>query len=183
MFAEKLIDFLVGSWNRLSPLEIIEAYNRGVVLRFGKYNRTLEPGIWWKWPVVEDVVSVLSCVTTMPLPAQTLTTKDDIGVVVAAIVKYQIAKPEPYVTDIWDQRDVLQDVSMGAVQQAISSVDYALLVKSPPEEQILKAVRKETLRYGFDVLKVTFTDIGKVRSIRLIQAQRPDNESPHTNML
>ena len=57
---EKLIDLLVGAWHRLCPLEIIEAYNRGVVLRFGRYHRTLEPGLHWKWPVAEDVVSVLS---------------------------------------------------------------------------------------------------------------------------
>lgn len=171
---EKLIDLLAGAWHRLCPLEIVEAYNRGVVLRFGVYHRTLEPGLHWKWPVLEDVVSVLACVTTMPLPPQTLTTKDDKSVVVAAIVKYQIAKPEPYVTDIWDQKDVLSDVAMGAVQQAVSGATWDELVAAPPEEKILKAVRKETLRYGFDVMKVTFTDIGKIRSLRLIQAQRAD---------
>ena len=171
---EKLLDLLIGGWHRLCPLEIIEAYNRGVVLRFGRYNRTIEPGLHWKWPVVEDIVSVLACVTTMPLAPQTLTTKDDKSVVVAAIIKYQIAKPEPYVTDIWDQKDVLADVAMGAVQQAVSAATYAELVSAPPEDKILKMVRKETLRYGFDVLKVTFTDVGKTRSLRLIQAQRSD---------
>jgi len=171
---EKLIDLLVGAWHRLCPLEIIEAYNKGVVLRFGVYHRTLETGLHWKWPVLEDVVSVLACVTTMPLQPQTLTTSDDKSVVVAAIVKYQISKPEPYVTDIWDQKDVLADVAMGSVQQAVSGATYTELVSAPPEEKILKMVRKETLRYGFDVLKVTFTDIGKIRSIRLIQAQRAD---------
>ncbi len=171
---EKLIDLLAGAWHRLCPLEIVEAYNRGVVLRFGVYHRTIEPGLHWKWPVLEDVVSVLACITTMPLPPQTLTTKDDKSVVVAAIVKYQIAKPEPYVTDIWDQKDVLSDVAMGAVQQAVSGATWDELVAAPPEEKILKAVRKETLRYGFDVMKVTFTDIGKIRSLRLIQAQRAD---------
>ena len=171
---ERLIDLIVGAWHRLCPLEIIEAYNTGVVLRFGVYHRTLAPGLHWKWPVFEDVVSVLSCITTMPLQPQTLTTSDDKSVVVAAIVKYQISKPEPYVTDIWDQKDVLADVAMGAVQQAVSAATWAELVSTPPEEKILKAVRRETLRYGFDVQKVTFTDIGKIRSIRLIQAQRAD---------
>lgn len=171
---EKLIDLVIGAWHRLCPLEIIEAYNRGVVLRFGVYDRTLQPGLHWKWPVFEDIVSVLSCITTMPLAPQTLTTKDDVGVVVAAVVKYQITNPEKYVTDIWDQKDVLADVSMGAVRKAVSEIDYVTLVQSPPEEVIHKAVRKATVRYGFDVQAVTFTDIGRVRSIRLIQAQRAD---------
>lgn len=171
---ERLIDLVVAGWNRLCPVEVIEAYNVGVVLRLGVYHRTLAPGWHWKWPFIEDVVSVLSCVTTLPLAPQTLTTKDNVGVVVAAVIKYRIEKPEPYVTDIWDQKDVLADVAMGAVRKAVSSISYETLVQEPPEAEIHKAVRKVVNRYGFDVQAVTFTDIGRVRSIRLIQAQRAD---------
>jgi regulator of protease activity HflC (stomatin/prohibitin superfamily) len=171
---EKLIELLAGAWSTLRPYELIEAYNRGVVLRFGRVNRTLAPGLHWKWPFVEDVVSVLACITTLPLPPQTLTTRDDVGVVVAAVVKYEITKPEPYVTDIWDQKDVLGDVTMGAVRQAIAAVDYVTLIAQPPERGILEAVRKEVGKYGFKIHNVTFTDVGRVRSLRLIQAQRAD---------
>jgi regulator of protease activity HflC (stomatin/prohibitin superfamily) len=171
---EKLIDLLTACWQRLCPLEIIEAYNRGVVLRFGRYHRTIEPGLHWKWPIVEDVVSVLACITTLPLSPQTLTTRDDVGVVVAAVVKYEISKPEPYVTDIWDQRDVLADVTMGAVRQAVCAALYVDLIAQPPEHRVLELVRKEVNKFGFKVHAVTFTDLGRVRSLRLIQAQRAD---------
>lgn len=171
---EKLIDLLAGAWDALRPYEIVEAYNRGVVLRFGKYSRTLAPGIHWKWPLAEDVVSVLACITTLPLPPQTLTTRDDVGVVVAAVVKYEIVKPEPYVTDIWDQRDVLSDVTMGAVRQAVSAIDYKDLIEQPPERSVLELVRREVNKYGFKIHAITFTDLGRVRSLRLIQAQRAD---------
>ena len=171
---EKLIELLAGAWSTLRCYELVEAYNRGVVLRFGRYSRTLAPGLHWKWPLIEDVVSVLACITTLPLPPQTLTTRDDVGVVVAAVVKYEISKPEPYVTDIWDQKDVLGDVTMGAVRHAIAAIDYATLVAQPPERGILEAVRKEVGKYGFKIHNVTFTDVGRVRSLRLIQAQRAD---------
>jgi regulator of protease activity HflC (stomatin/prohibitin superfamily) len=171
---EKLAEWIASIRDSLRPWEVVEAYNRGVVLRWGKYNRTLDPGLHWKWPLAEDVISVLACITTLPLPPQTLTTRDDVGVVVAAVVKYEITKPEPYVTDIWDQKDVLGDVTMGAVRQAIAAVDYATLVAQPPERGILEAVRKEVGKYGFKIHNVTFTDVGRVRSLRLIQAQRAD---------
>lgn len=171
---EKLIELLAATWNTLRPYEIVEAYNRGVVLRFGRYQRTLAPGLHWKWPLAEDIVSVLACITTLPLPPQTLTTKDDVGVVVAAVVKYEIVKPEPYVTDIWDQRDVLSDVTMGAVRAAVSGIEYKDLIVQPPDRVVLEAVRKEVNKYGFRIHAVTFTDLGRVRSLRLIQAQRAD---------
>jgi regulator of protease activity HflC (stomatin/prohibitin superfamily) len=171
---ERLIELLAGAWDSLRPYEVVECYNKGVVLRFGRYHRTLEPGLHWKWPFVEDVVSVLACITTLPLPPQTLTSRDDVGVVVAAVVKYEIAKPEPYATDIWDQRDVLSDVTMGAVRQAVSAIDYKDLIVQPPERVVLEAVRKEVNKYGFRIHAVTFTDLGRVRSLRLIQAGRVD---------
>jgi regulator of protease activity HflC (stomatin/prohibitin superfamily) len=171
---EKLIDLLAGVWSSLRPYEVVEAYNRGVVLRFGRYSRTLQPGIHWKWPLAEDVVSVIACITTLPLAPQTLTTQDDVGVVVAAVVKYEITKPESYVTEIWDQRDVLADVTMGAVRQAVVAMKYADLIANPPEDRIIELVRKAVNRYGFKVHAITFTDLGRVRSLRLIQAQRAD---------
>lgn len=171
---EKLIDLLISLWGRLCPLEIIEAYNKGGVLRLGRYHRTLEPGLHWKWPIIEDIVSVLACETTQRLPPQTITTKDGVGVVVAAIVRFHIEKIQPYVTDIWDQQDVLVDVSMGAVRLAVSEVDYGVLVSEPPERRVLELVRERVNRYGFKIHAITFTDLGKVRSFRLIQPHGKD---------
>lgn len=171
---DRIFDWIEKGWDRLRFVEEVEAYNRGVVLRFGRYHRTLTPGWHLKWPFVEDVVSVLACITTLPLPPQTLTTQDDVGVVVAAVVKYEIVKPEPYVTDIWDQRDVLADVTMSAVRQAVAAQKYEDLRAQPPEERIVELVRKAVNRYGFKIHAVTFTDLGRVKSLRLIQAQRVD---------
>ena len=166
---ERLVEILKGSWELLAPFEIVDAYNRGGVLRLGKYHRTLEPGFHWKWPLAERVVSALACETTQRLPAQSLTTKDDVGVVVATIVRFQIAKIEPYVTDIWDQQDVLADVSMGAVRAAVGEMRYAELIESPPERRVLDLVRERVNKYGFKIHAVTFTDISRARSLRLIQ--------------
>lgn len=166
---EKLIDILKECWDTLAPFEVVEAYNRGGVLRFGRYHRTLESGFHWKWPFVERVVWVLACETTQRLPAQSLTTKDDVGVVVAAIVRYQITRIEPYITDIWDQQDVLTDVAMGAVRTAVGELTYGELIQNPPEKRVLELVRDRVNRYGFKVHAITFTDICRARSLRLIQ--------------
>lgn len=174
---ERLLDLLIACWERLSPAEIVDAYDGGVVLRFGIFHRKLAPGLHWKWPIVERIITEKTCVTTVRLAPQTLTTKDDVSVVVAAIVKYQITDLEKYVTKIWDQHDVLCDVAMGAIREAIASLAYSELVASPPEDAILKAARGEINQYGFKLHKITFTDLGRVRSFRLISRspRRLDN--------
>lgn len=166
---EKLIELVVQFWSVVAPCVVVSDWERAAVLRWGRFNRSLEPGYHWKWPVCEMAIEVNTCITTLRLPPQTLTTKDDVSVVVAAIIKYQIADVRPYVTEIWDQHDVLADVTMGAIRNAVLDINYDELIDGAPEEKVLTAVRKEVNRYGFKVHKVTFTDLGKVKSLRLIQ--------------
>ena len=172
---EKLLDLLAQIWDRVSPLEIIKEYEGAVVLRFGRYNRTLEAGLHFKIPLVEEAISTPTCLTTLRLPPQTLTTRDDAPVVVSAIVKYEVRDVKSYLLRIWDRNDVLADVATGAIRTAISALTYAELVTQPPEQAVLEAVRKEVNQFGFKIHRVTFVDLGRVRSIRLIQ---PLNSTP-----
>jgi hypothetical protein len=63
---------------------------------------------------------------------------------------------------------------MGAVRKVVTTMDYAALMADPPEKAILASVRSEVNEYGFRVHRVTFVDLAKVRSIRLIQASPMD---------
>lgn len=166
---EKLVDLLVqfGTW--VSPVAVIKVYERGVVLRWGLCHRVLEPGWHWKWPLAEDVVEINTVVTTLRLPPQTLTTLDKQSVVVSAIIKYRITNPEVYVSEIWDAVDVLADTTMGAIRQTVGSLSYDDLLNLDSEAKVVQLVRNEVNSYGFKVAKITFVDLSKVRSFRLIQ--------------
>lgn len=171
---DRIFDFVVAAWVHLSPGAVIDPYETGGVLRLGKYHRTISNGFHWKWPLVERVIEIVTCMTTLRLPPQTLTTKDGVGVVVTVIIKYEIKDVESYITKIWDQNDVLVDVSMGAVRSTLSAATYDELLKEPPEAKVLEVIRKEVNQFGFKVHKITFTDLGKVRSFRLIQPHGKD---------
>lgn len=165
---ERLLDALIHGWEWLRPFFVVRVFERGVVLRFGKYNRDIGPGLHWKWPLIEEPIEVTACITTVRLPAQSLTTRDDVQVTVASIVKYEIVDPKPYCTEIWDQHDVLADVTMGAIRKATADADYATLVKSPPEGIVLASVRKEVNRFGFKIHAITFTTFTRARPLMLL---------------
>lgn len=168
MFLEKLIDLFVTFWQQLAPFVVLDPYQGGVILRLGKYHRTIGPGLSWKIPVVESCIDVPTCITTMRLPPQTLTTRDGVGVVAACVVKYAIRDPQPYVTEILDQADVLADVTMGATLTAVAEMTYDDLRVALPERRVLDSLRKQVNRFGFRIESVTFTDFGRVRSFRLV---------------
>jgi membrane protease subunit HflK len=168
---ERLLDALINGWHLLRPFFIVRAFERGVVLRFGQFNRELEPGLHWKIPFVEEPIEFTACISTVRLPAQSLTTKDDVQVTIAAIVKYEIVSAKAYCVDIWDQHDVLADVTMGAIRRETATAVYATLVENPPETAILTAVRKEVNKYGFKIHAVTFTTFTRARPLMLLNQQ------------
>jgi regulator of protease activity HflC (stomatin/prohibitin superfamily) len=165
---EKLFDWIDKGWDYIRPFHCPFAWEKSAILRFGKFSREIGPGYNWKWPFIEYPQDVTTCETTMRLDAQTLTTKDGVGVVAKAMVKYEIAQVEAYVTRVFDAKDVLGDVAMGAVRRVVTNTDYATLMAEPPEKKILDIVRREVDGYGFKVHRITFVDLARVRSIRLI---------------
>lgn len=170
---ERLIDLLLSVWDRAAPAFIVHAYQHAGVLRFGRYHRTCSPGFYWKIPFVEESIEVLTTVTTMRLPPQTITTADGRPVVASAMIKYSIRDVRPYICDITDQHDVLADVTLGAIRMAVREMTAEQLVSEPPEKRVLEIVRKNVNEYGFKVHAVTFIDLAAVKTLRLIAGNVP----------
>lgn len=171
---EKLLDLLEKLWTLASPLVIVHPWQGGIVMRLGKYHRALEQGYHPKWPLAEDFVLTETCTTTLRLEPQSLTTRDDVPVVVGSIVKYRIQDVRKYVCDVWDQKDVLADTTMGAIARKVESTTYADLRSGNPARDVIDDVREELNKFGFKVSKITFTDFCRMRSIRLVQPRAKD---------
>jgi len=165
---ERVLDFIADSWNILRPAVVVSDFEGGVILRFGRYNREIKPGLHWKYPLADNAMITSTVITTMALRPQTLTTRDDMTIVLSAIVKYHISDVRTYLLDIWDSADVLNDLTLGAIRKIVASVNYKDLQGHLIEEGVLKTIKNEASRYGVDIHKVTFSDLGKVRSLRLI---------------
>lgn len=152
----------------LLPFKIVPAYQNAGVLRLGKYRRTVGPGLRWKWPFIEDVYTENVFITTVRLQPQTLTTKDNVSIVVAGVVRYKVVDVEPYITQIGDQHDLLIDTSMGSILKAVREVSFEALTTDPPESRIASDIRRQVKPFGVAIESFTFTDMGRIRSMRLI---------------
>lgn len=165
---DKLIELIHSLWSDIKFWYVMSQYEAGVIVRLGKYKRNLNIGLNWKIPFVDEVHYTKSVPTTMPLRAQTLTTLDNKSIVVSSIVKYEIKNPKKFLLDIWDSTDVLRDTTMGAIKSVITSSNAADMKINEIEQRALDIVQGEVKPYGVKILRLTFIDIGAVRSIRLI---------------
>ena len=162
-------DLIVKAWDKINPVVIINPYESGLVLTLGKHSRNLHPGLNFKWPFIDTTLVICSVTTTMQLAPQTLVTADGHSVVISTIVRYSVQDVVPYLLNIYDSHDVLNDVIQGYVRVMVSDNNYADVVKNKSEAVILKKARRDVKKFGVDIERIVFADIGKVRSLRLIQ--------------
>lgn len=167
-------DFLAATGTLLSPVVITRPWQGVVISRYGRGHRDKGPGYYWKWPFFEDCHHYECCETTMRLPPQSLLTADGKPVVISSMVKYEIKDGKKYICDVWDAKDVLADVSMGAIAQHVQKHSYAELMQGEPEKKVLTAVKYGTNKYGFQVNAITFTDKSPARSLRLVMPHAKD---------
>lgn len=165
---EKLLDLLEKVWTIATPVVIMHPWQGVVITRLGRVHRVKDAYYWPKWPLVEDYQLYEACETTMRLPVQSLTTKDDVAIVVSSIVKYEIRDGAKYVRDVWDAKDVLADVTAGAIAEWVEEHSHAEWRAGAGRAEILTKVRRGTGKYGFQINALTFPDNSKVRSLRLM---------------
>lgn len=170
----QLTDLLKNAWDHIYPLEVVNPWQRGCVLRFGRFNREIGPGIHWLIPFVDRAVTANVVTTTTALPAQSVMTRDGKVVTVEAIVRWSVSDVRLFLLDIWDGQNLITDSVQGAIADAIRD----LPLDAPElEKRILSKSRSAVSRFGISVEAVRLTTMALVRVIRLIGHPQPQPTS------
>lgn len=165
---DKLIDVLIEWWNHILPFIIIRDYEEAVLLRFGRFNKVMLPGIHFKLPFFDEVIDQHVVITTLSLDAQSLYTKDKQNIVVKAVIKYKISDVKIFLLEVFDAQDALSDMSQSIIKNVIMSMTMDECTDSELDNTLTKKVRVEARKWGVDIQQVTLTDLAPIRSFRFI---------------
>ncbi|MCK5124805.1 MAG: SPFH/Band 7/PHB domain protein [candidate division Zixibacteria bacterium] len=77
----------------MKSFKIIRPFEKGLVERLGKYQRTLGPGLNTIMPFVDSIIKVDMREVVLDVPSQMVITKDNVGVEVDAIIYAQVTDP------------------------------------------------------------------------------------------
>lgn len=118
----------IGVW-AATGFYMVDAAERGIVLRFGQYTATTEPGLRWHmpWPI-ESVEKVNASLTERWAYQGSMLTRDENIVIVDLIVQYRRADPYSYLFNLRDPVDTLQDVTASAIREIVGKnyLDFIL---------------------------------------------------------
>lgn len=111
----------VVAWG-LSGIYIVEPAERGVVLRFGEFNKVTTPGPHWYMRGIETVDLVdVDQLRTVSHRAKMLT-KDENIIQVGLAVQYQVKDAKEYLFRVRDPDFTLQEAAESALREVIGAI-------------------------------------------------------------
>lgn len=148
----------------MDMLFLIRTAEIGVIERFGRFNRTVHPGLRIKWPFIEKVVSRESLrVQQLDVPVQTKT-KDNVFVDTKVSVQFKIPDAESVYDAFYKLTNPLEQIRayvFDVVRAQIPKLELDEVFDK--KEEIAEAVRtelQETMsQYGYHIKTALLTDI------------------------
>ena len=168
---DRLVDFLLASIRLFQFCVIVRTYQQGVVLRYGKFHRLIEPGFHWLIPfAIEEALTENVVLEIMTVGPQSLTTKDDIPIVISTKVSFTVVDVKTFLLSIEGAGQVIEDSTYGVVASYITARTWTeLLAADDLANKLTIKVRAAAKIYGVDIVRVQLADFTRSRSLRLIQ--------------
>ncbi len=168
---DKLIDFLISLLDKILPWFVVKQFDNGIILRCGKYTKTFQPGIYWKIPFLDEVMTHHIVITLLSIPVQSLTTKDGQQVVIKGVVKFKVENVKLLLLDVYDATDAISDITQSIIKKQVHIRNWEECNNDDLDNEITKKLRLEVKKWGISVESVTLTDMGLSPSFRLFNEQ------------
>jgi regulator of protease activity HflC (stomatin/prohibitin superfamily) len=155
------IPLVAGLVIALSPRQIRE-WERGVLLRLGRFRRTLKPGVSWVLPGFDSVVRLVDMrIRSTHFKAEDTLTKDTVPVNVDAVLFWVVVDAERAILEV---EHFLETVSWAAQTTLRDVIGRAELVRMITDREALDVELRDTIDakthdWGITVLSVEIRDV------------------------
>ena len=162
----------------LPGIRIVNQYERGIVLRLGKFHRTMNPGLHIIIPYIDRMMKVDVRTTPMDIPKQEVITKDNVTVNVDAVVYYRVLDPKKAVLETTNYSYATSTFAQTALRDITGNfeLDEILSKRDEISSQIKEIVDKQTDKWGIDIENVKLQNIELPSDMKRAMAKQAEAE-------
>ncbi|MBX2837520.1 MAG: FtsH protease activity modulator HflK [Gammaproteobacteria bacterium] len=169
-----ILGLLFFAWSVFTAMYTVPSDSLGLVQRFGKHTKQVDPGLHFKWPWGVDQVIVVPVKRQLKLefgfatPGATnqaqarsdiqgqsqMVTGDLNAALVEWVVQYRIAEPVKYLFDVRNPGETLRDVSESVMREVVGdrTVDEVITIgRQEIENEALVKMQELTGKYSMGV--------------------------------
>jgi len=134
----------------LSSLKQINQYERGVKFTMGRYTGIMEPGWRFIWPIFQSFKKVDMRVKAVDVPDQKAITRDNVSVMVNAVIYYRVEYADKAVIVVEDFYYAISQYAQTTMRNIVGEVtlDELLSQREKIAERIREIVDHETDNWG-----------------------------------
>jgi regulator of protease activity HflC (stomatin/prohibitin superfamily) len=161
-----------------SFLMIINQYERAIILRLGKYQRQVGPGIQTRLPFADNILVVDIREKVSEFKAERMLTKDNVPVTIDAILRYKIidARAKDAILNVENFNQMIQQVSQTTLRNNIGSSQFQDVLSKREEinQHVKTIIATEASSWGIEVTGVEIRQViipQELESAMSMQAQ------------
>ncbi|MBU2264590.1 slipin family protein [Patescibacteria group bacterium] len=142
-------------------LKQINQYERGVKFTMGRYTGTIEPGWRIIIPIFQSFKKVDMRVKAVDVPDQKGITRDNVSVMVNAVIYYKVSDAAKAVIEVEDFRYAISQYAQTTMRNIVgqATLDELLANREKIAERIREIVDRETDEWGLKVSNVELKDV------------------------
>jgi regulator of protease activity HflC (stomatin/prohibitin superfamily) len=175
-YAAPIVVGLVVLFILLRSIRVANQYERGVVFRLGKYNRTAGPGLYLVLPIVEWQIKLDLRTVTTDVEQQEGITRDNVPIKVNAVIWYRIIDPARAVMQVRVVAHAVVQVAVTTLRTSLGqhTLDDILKAQETIAESMQIAIDAVTEPWGVKVERVQMKNVEIPPTMQRAMAQEAE---------
>ena len=161
-----------------AAIRIVNEYERGVVLRLGRFVGVRGPGLILLIPFIERMIKVDLRVVTMDVPTQECITMDTVTVKVDAVVYFRVVKPQDAILNVEQFVRATSLLSQTTLRNVVgqSELEELLAHRDKINEKLQVLIDEGTEPWGIKVSMVEVRDVELPETMQRAMAAQAEAE-------
>jgi len=172
-----IVGYIAGS------VKVINEGDAALVERFGRYRRTLQPGLNFTIPLVDTIIVDTVREQVLDVPAQEAITSDDVYLKADAVVFWRIIDLRRVHYEVDDIKTAIESIVLTALRDQIGrmTMDKIIVAREEISNKLLRKLDEVTESWGVKVTRVEVKDIKPseevLKSVDKVRAASSEKEA------
>jgi regulator of protease activity HflC (stomatin/prohibitin superfamily) len=156
-----LVLALLGTYLSASP-RIVNEWERGVLLRLGRFHRVVESGIVWIFPGVDAFAAIIDMrIRSTSFSAEKTLTKDTVPVDVDAVLFWVVTNAQRAVLEVEQFRQTVSWAAQTTLRDVIGKTELVRMMsdRQSLDDELQKIIDAKTSDWGVTVQSVEIRDV------------------------
>ena len=144
-----------------TSVRVDREYERGVMFRLGRFQKTKGPGLYFTVPIVDQKVQVDIRTKTVDIAPQEAVTADSVTIKINAVLYYRIIDPMKAISRVENYQMAVYQASMTTLRNIVGqhSLDDMLQGRDKINAKVQEIVDEITEPWGVEIERVELKDV------------------------